>query len=54
VVLQALHGLSDFETGAGIAGVTCGGRLPAGWGLLDTGFDPSLLTYFRAGRLAVF
>ena len=27
--------------------MTCGGRPPAGSGLYDTAFDPSLLTYFR-------
>jgi hypothetical protein len=50
VVLQALHGLSDFET---VQQVRCDLRWKAacGLGLLDTGFDPSLLTYFRR-RLA--
>jgi hypothetical protein len=31
VVLQALHGLPDFET-VQSCGATCGGRQPAGWG----------------------
>jgi Transposase domain (DUF772) len=46
VVLQALHGLSDFET---VQQVRCDLRWKAacGLGLLDGGFDPSLLTYFR-------
>ena len=46
VVLQALHGLSDFET---VQELRCDLRWKAacGLGLLDTGFDPSLLTYFR-------
>jgi IS5 family transposase len=46
VVLQALHGLSDFET---VQQLRCDLRWKAacGLGLLDTGFDPSLLTYFR-------
>src|ERR1700728_2057354 len=50
VVLQALHGLSDFET---VLELRCDLRWKAacGLGLLDTGFDPSLLTYFRR-RLA--
>ena len=50
VVLQALHGLSDFET---VQELRCDLRWKAacGLGLLDTGFDPSLLTYFRR-RLA--
>jgi IS5 family transposase len=50
VVLQALHGLSDFET---VQQVRCDLRWKAacGLGLLDAGFDPSLLTYFRR-RLA--
>jgi IS5 family transposase len=50
VVLQALHGLSDFET---VQELRCDLRWKAacGLGLLDTAFDPSLLTYFRR-RLA--
>jgi IS5 family transposase len=50
VVLQALHGLSDFET---VQALRCDLRWKAacGLGLLDTAFDPSLLTYFRR-RLA--
>jgi transposase len=50
VVLQALHGLSDFET---VQELRCDLRWKAacGLGLLDAGFDPSLLTYFRR-RLA--
>src|SRR2546429_5136909 len=50
VVLQALHGLSDFET---VQVVRCDLRWKAacGLGLLDMAFDPSLLTYFRR-RLA--
>jgi IS5 family transposase len=50
VVLQALHGLSDFET---VQQVRCDLRWKAacGLGLLDGGFDPSLLAYFRR-RLA--
>jgi hypothetical protein len=50
VVLQALHGLPDFET---VQELRCDLRWKAacGLGLLDTGFDPSLLTYFRR-RLA--
>ncbi len=46
VVLQALHGLSDFET---VQQLRCDLRWKAacGLGLLDMGFDPSLLTYFR-------
>src|SRR2546430_6561200 len=50
VVLQALQGLPDFET---VQQVRCDLRWKAacGLGLLDPGFDPSLLTYFRR-RLA--
>jgi hypothetical protein len=50
VVLQALEGLSDFET---VQVLRCDLRWKAacGLGLLDAGFDPSLLTYFRR-RLA--
>jgi IS5 family transposase len=50
VVLQALHGLPDFET---VQALRCDLRWKAacGLGLLDTAFDPSLLTYFRR-RLA--
>ena len=46
VVLQALGGLSDFET---VQALRCDLRWKAacGLGLLDGGFDPSLLTYFR-------
>src|SRR5215510_3279740 len=46
VVLQALEGLSDFEA---VQQVRCDLRWKAacGLGLLDGGFDPSLLTYFR-------
>jgi len=50
VMLQALHGLSDFET---VQELRCDLRWKAacGLGLFDTGFDPSLLAYFRR-RLA--
>jgi hypothetical protein len=50
VVLQALHGLPDYEA---VQAVRCDLRWKAacGLGLLDAGFDPSLLTYFRR-RLA--
>jgi IS5 family transposase len=50
VVLQALYGLSDFET---VQALRCDLRWKAacGLGLLDGAFDPSLLTYFRR-RLA--
>jgi len=50
VVLQALHGLSDFET---VQELRCDLRWKAacGLGLHDTAFDPSLLSYFRR-RLA--
>src|SRR5215472_14527027 len=50
VVLQALHGLPDFET---VQELRCDLRWKAacGLGLLDTAFDPSLLTCFRR-RLA--
>lgn len=50
VVLRALHGLSDFET---VQELRCDLRWKAacGLGLYDTGFDPSLLAYFRR-RLA--
>jgi hypothetical protein len=50
VVLQALQGLSDFET---VQELRCDLRWKAacGLGLLDGAFDPSLLTYFRR-RLA--
>jgi len=46
VVLQALHGLPDFEA---VQALRCDLRWKAacGLGLLDPGFDPSLLTYFR-------
>ncbi len=46
VVLQALDGLSDFET---VQELRCDLRWKAacGLGLLDGAFDPSLLTYFR-------
>lgn len=46
VVLQSLHGLSDFDT---VGELRCDLRWKAacGLGLLDTGFDPSLLAYFR-------
>ena len=46
VTLQALHGLSDFET---VQELRCDLRWKAacGLGLYDTGFDPSLLAYFR-------
>ena len=46
VVLQALEGLSDYET---VQELRCDLRWKAacGLGLLDAGFDPSLLTYFR-------
>ena len=50
VVLQALHGLPDHEAAQA---VRCDLRWKAacGLGLLDPGFHPSLLTYFRR-RLA--
>ena len=50
VLLQALNGLSDFET---VQELRCDLRWKAacGLGLYDTGFDPSLLAYFRR-RLA--
>lgn len=50
VTLQALHGLSDFET---VQELRCDLRWKAacGLGLHDTAFDPSLLAYFRR-RLA--
>jgi hypothetical protein len=50
VVLQALHGLPDFDA---VQALRCDLRWKAacGLGLLDPGFDPSLLTYFRR-RLA--
>jgi IS5 family transposase len=50
VVLQALEGLPDFEA---VQALRCDLRWKAacGLGLLDTAFDPSLLTYFRR-RLA--
>ena len=46
VTLQALYGLSDFET---VQELRCDLRWKAacGLGLYDTGFDPSLLAYFR-------
>ena len=50
VVLQALYGLPDYEA---VQELRCDLRWKAacGLGLLDPGFDPSLLTYFRR-RLA--
>ncbi|WP_442812999.1 IS1182 family transposase [Streptomyces sp. NBC_01343] len=50
ITLQALHGLSDFET---VQELRCDLRWKAacGLGLHDTAFDPSLLAYFRR-RLA--
>jgi hypothetical protein len=46
VVLQALHGLSDYEA---VQELRCDLRWKAacGLGLLDTAFDPSLLANFR-------
>lgn len=46
VVLQALHGLPDYEAAQALR---CDLRWKAacGLGLLDPGFHPSLLTYFR-------
>src|SRR5579859_7445037 len=46
ITLQALHGLSDFDT---VQELRCDLRWKAacGLGLYDTGFDPSLLAYFR-------
>lgn len=46
VVLQGLHGLSDFDT---VQVLRCDLRWKAacGLGLFDAGFDPSLLAYFR-------
>lgn len=50
ITLQALYGLSDFETGQELR---CDLRWKAacGLGLQDMAFDPSLLAYFRR-RLA--
>ncbi len=50
ITLQALHGLSDFET---VQELRCDLRWKAGGGLglHDMAFDPSLLAYFRR-RLA--
>ncbi len=50
ITLQALHGLSDFDT---VQELRCDLRWKAacGLGLHDTAFDPSLLAYFRR-RLA--
>ncbi len=50
ITLQALHGMSDFET---VQELRCDLRWKAacGLGLHDTAFDPSLLAYFRR-RLA--
>ncbi|WP_079036371.1 IS1182 family transposase [Streptomyces silaceus] len=50
IVLQVLHGLSDFET---VQHLRCDLRWKAacGLGLNDPAFDPSLLAYFRR-RLA--
>ncbi|MCX4641626.1 MULTISPECIES: IS1182 family transposase [unclassified Streptomyces] len=50
ITLQALHGLSDFET---VQELRCDLRWKAacGLGLHDMAFDPSLLAYFRR-RLA--
>jgi hypothetical protein len=50
LVLQTLYGVSDFEA---VQELRCDLRWKAacGLGLYDTGFDPSLLTYFRR-RLA--
>ncbi|MBE1593923.1 IS1182 family transposase [Streptomyces stelliscabiei] len=50
ITLQALHGLSDFET---VQELRCDLRWKAGCGLglHDMAFDPSLLAYFRR-RLA--
>ncbi|WP_327435318.1 IS1182 family transposase [Streptomyces sp. NBC_01236] len=50
ITLQALHGLSDFET---VQELRCDLRWKAacGLGLNDMAFDPSLLAYFRR-RLA--
>ncbi|MFI9274157.1 IS1182 family transposase [Kitasatospora sp. NPDC052896] len=46
IVLQSLHGLSDYDT---VQELRCDLRWKAacGLGLNDTAFDPSLLTYFR-------
>ena len=46
VVLQSLYRRSDFEA---VLELRCDLRWKAacGLGLLDTAFDPSLLTYFR-------
>ncbi|MEV8560054.1 transposase, partial [Streptomyces sp. NPDC051917] len=46
ITLQALHGLSDFET---VQELRCDLRWKAacGLGLHDMAFDPSLLAYFR-------
>ena len=46
MVLQALHGLSDFEA---VQELRCDLRWKAacGLGLHDMAFDPSLLAYFR-------
>ncbi|MFC6084467.1 IS1182 family transposase [Sphaerisporangium aureirubrum] len=50
IILQSLHGLSDFDT---VQELRCDLRWKAacGLGLHDTAFDPSLLAYFRR-RLA--
>src|SRR5256884_8284065 len=50
VVLQALHGLSDFEAVQVLRG-DLRWKAACGLGLLDAAFDSSLLTYFRR-RLA--
>src|SRR5256886_9654303 len=50
VVLQALHGLSDFEA-VQVLGCDLRGKAACGLGLLDAAFDPSLLAHFRR-RLA--
>lgn len=52
ITLQALHGLSDFET---VQELRCDLRWKAacGLGLHDMAFDPSLLAYFRR-RLSRF
>ena len=46
VVLQALHGLPDHDAAQALRR-DLRWKAACGLGLLDPGFDPSLLTYFR-------
>ena len=46
VVLQALHGLPDYEASLAVRR-DLRWKAACGLGLLDVGFHPSLLTYFR-------